>query len=366
MKICSVFIFFLFIFQSIHCSEIEEEEEGITFENNRDGFLRFSQALEAYKLKKKFEVGRLAVHLIHQLSRERELNSVQIRAPFIPRGVDPEPERAHEVSAGFYRKYMEWGISGIVFQLLTAVFTGSGYVADNLLYMAIRNENVKLVNDLLNTPGLIYKTYDMYKFAVRNLQEENTATCELLVELFAGSDVGTVPNMRNKLNWGFALRTIHTYIAENEFPMLRRALDEGLDPNLDFSTHGSLLNVSLYFQCTKCVEILLERGAKTSKTFNTTIPVLLKGTGKTEIVEGWTPLKFAVADGQNRAVKLLLEKGRYRLEDLDEADTVADSLPLSGAKTEIVALLSAKFMEDPSKMERDDPIAQLQMNNQQK
>ena len=206
----------------------------------------------------------------------------------------------------------------------------------------------------------------MYKFAVRNLQEENTATCELLVELFAGSDVGTVPNMRNKLNWGFALRTIHTYIAENEFPMLRRALDEGLDPNLDFSTHGSLLNVSLYFQCTKCVEILLERGAKTSKTFNTTIPVLLKGTGKTEIVEGWTPLKFAVADGQNRAVKLLLEKGRYRLEDLDEADTVADSLPLSGAKTEIVALLSAKFMEDPSKMERDDPIAQLQMNNQQK
>ena len=81
----------------------------------------------------------------------------------------------------------------------------------------------------------------MYKFAIRNAflaQSEKSETVVDIITNAAKSEIGIVPNFSNKLQLGLANIKIYDYIVDNEYPMLERALREGLHANMRIPTYG--------------------------------------------------------------------------------------------------------------------------------
>lgn len=306
-----------------------------------EGFIKILSMLEAYNIKKKYEVGKLAVHLIDHMKNKGTLKPDSVEKEVSYRGVDKNPSATFELVVSFYKKYTATGFISIEKELRTALKNYQGYIIDRLMYLAIRNENIKLVSELLNANGLILRTYDMYKFALANLVEEGTEKCEAIVDLLSGPEAYTTPAnwFWNKLNLGFACMNVFDYITENDFPMLKRALDEGLDPNQNFASHGSILGLSVMFGCTRCVKILIERGANVNTPISYKNMIYMEGTNKTQSPEGWSPLMLAVADGQSRIVKILLESGFIQSNSILRAKETNNLVKCKTIKSQISELL---------------------------
>jgi len=115
--------------------------------------------------------------------------------------------------------------------------------------------------------------------------------------------------MRDKLQSGWNQIKVHEYIYENNYPMLRRALDKGFDHDFVFENRGSLLALSVVARCARCVKMLIERGADVNAPILLDDVIRAKGWDKLAAIEGWTPLMFAVADGNIKIVTELVESG---------------------------------------------------------
>jgi hypothetical protein len=102
---------------------------------------------------------------------------------------------------------------------------------------------------------------------------------------------------------------VHDYIYDNNYPMLRRALNDGFDHNFVLPNRGSLLGLSVVAGCYRCVKMLVERGADVNTPILMDEVIKVKGWNKLTSVKGWTPLMMAVADGNVRIVQELIESG---------------------------------------------------------
>jgi ankyrin repeat protein len=102
---------------------------------------------------------------------------------------------------------------------------------------------------------------------------------------------------------------VHDYIYDNNYPMLRRALDDGFDHNFVLPNRGSLLGLSVVAGCYRCVKMLVERGADVNTPILMEEVIKVKGWNDITSIKDWTPLMMAVADGNVRIVQELIESG---------------------------------------------------------
>lgn len=183
----------------------------------------------------------------------------------------------------------------------------------------------------------------MYKYALANLVEVNTEACETIVDMFCGPEAYTTPGnwVFRQLNFGFVYLIVLDYIEESYYPMLKRSLEEGLNPNQNIETHGSLLGASVLFRCVSCVKMLIESGASVNTPIKYKPTISMEGTSKTASPEGWSPLKLAVADGQARIVKILIENNKISKNDVKIALDTTDQIIDKKSSSEILSILSS-------------------------
>ena len=92
----------------------------------------------------------------------------------------------------------------------------------------------------------------------------------------AKTEIGIVPNFSNRLQLGLANIKIYDYIVDHEYPMLKRALKEGLNANMRIPTYGSLLGLSVMSRCYRCAKLLIQYGADVNQPLNSMNPLNLK------------------------------------------------------------------------------------------
>ena len=182
-----------------------------------------------------------------------------------------------------------------------------------------------------------------------------TDSSERIVDIIANAakvELGIVPNYSKKLELGLASLKIYDYINDHEFPMLNRALREGLNPNMRIPNVGSLLGISTMVKCHRCVKLLIDFGADVNVPLEYTQPIEAKALNEDIIPKDWSPLMVAVAQGNERMIKLLIKSGARvtyippgREEERFHARAVARNIKDEGKRTKILPLLKLNSSE---------------------
>ena len=277
-------------------------------------FLLALQSFEAFNLQKKYELGKLVAMIIKSSKFEDDDGATvkklkinyEAEAVVEPDVIDMNPEGSWRVAESYMKAYKEKGWGGIK----TPLRSEPVYVRSKVIVRAITNEEVSLVKRLLKEK-YTYVTIERYNYAVRKYKEKGTDKCEEIIDFIEKNnpELGAAVSMRDKLQSGWDQIKVHEYIYENNYPMLRRALDEGFDHDFVFENRGSLLAFSVVARCARCVKMLIERGADVNAPILLDDVVRVKGWDKLVAIEGWTPLMFAVADGNIKIVTELIESG---------------------------------------------------------
>ena len=272
------------------------------------------QSFEAFNLQKKYELGKLVAMIIKSSRLENDDSSTvkklkinyEADAVIEPDVIDMNPEGSWRVAENYMKAYKEKGWGGIKAPLRSEPI----YVRSKVIVRAITDEEAGLVKRLLKEK-YTYITIERYNYAVRNYKERGTDKCEEIVDFIEKNnpELGAAFSMKDKLQSAWDQIKVHEYVYENNYPMLRRALEEGFDHDFVFDNRGSLLALSVVARCTRCVKMLIERGADVNVPILLDDVVRVKGWDKLVAIEGWTPLMFAVADGNIKIVTELVESG---------------------------------------------------------
>ena len=312
------------------------------------GFMKLLQSMSAIEIKLKYELGQQLTMIIQAMDNANPKPQSQ--------SVTSEQLNVLEDNKAAWAVYDAYrsGGWGRIKDLL-------GYkddkiqVKNKLMGIAIRHENHKLVRDLINNRA-IFISYDMYQFAIRNAMTLQTDSSERIVDIIANAakvELGIVPNYSKKLELGLASLKIYDYINDHEFPMLNRALREGLNPNMRIPNVGSLLGISSMVKCHRCVKLLIDFGADVNVPLEYTQPIETKSLKDKEIIpKDWSPLMIAVAHGQERMIELLIKSGARvtyippgREEERFHARAVARKIEDKEERAKILPLLKLNTTE---------------------
>ena len=202
------------------------------------------------------------------------------------------------------------------------VATQSHAVRELLLLIAISYENAQLVEQMLskNTPSKEYFPVSVltYRRALDKLSSKSTENTDRIIELIYEANpkfktLNASPSNPSRIDTGFALTKVIDYVLDKDFPSFKQALNEGLNPNTKIPFYGSFLTLSVIASCTKCAEVLIERGAEVNELISYKYPIKVKAMKYPIRILNYTPLMFAVADGQTRMIDLLIKSGRARV-----------------------------------------------------
>ena len=311
------------------------------------GFMKLLQSMSAAEIKLKYELGQQLTMIMQAMDKSNPQPQSQ--------AITSEELNVLEDNKAAWAVYDAYrsGGWGRIKDLL-------GYkddkiqVKNKLMGIAIRHENPKLIRDLINNRA-IFISYDMYQFAIRNAMTLQTDSSERIVDIIANAakvELGIVPNYSKKLELGLASLKIYDYINDHEFPMLNRALREGLNPNMRIPNVGSLLGISSMVKCHRCVKLLIDFGADVNVPLEYTQPIEAKALNEDIIPKDWSPLMIAVAHGQERMIELLIKSGARvtyippgREEDRFHARAVARKIEDKEERAKILPLLKLNTTE---------------------
>ena len=271
------------------------------------GYMKLLQTMTATNMKLKYELGEMFVKIIQEMKEEDERNAQQQE-----KILTSDHLNVLEYSKAAWAIYDAFQAGG--WERIKDLLRNRNEkveIENKLLGIAIKHENTNLINALISNRTL-FISYDMYKFAIRNAYLAQSEKSEMIVDAiatFAKSEIGIVPNFSNKLQLGLANIKIYDYIVDNEYPMLERALREGLNANMRIPTYGSLLGLSVMSKCYRCTKLLLDFGADANRPieYNEAIEAVPL---KMEIIpKDWSPLMVAVGHGYERLITLLINAG---------------------------------------------------------
>ena len=316
------------------------------------GYMKLLQTMTATNMKLKYELGEMFVKIIQEMKEEDERNAQQQEEILTS---DHLNVLEHSKAAWALYDAFQAGGWGRIKDLL-GNRNEKVEIKNKLLGIAIKHENINLINSLISNRTL-FISYDMYKFAIRNAFLAQSEKSEMIVDAianFAKSEIGIVPNFSNKLQLGLANIKIYDYIVENDYPMLERALREGLNANMRIPTYGSLLGLSVMSKCYRCTKLLIDFGADANRPieYNEAIEAVPL---KMEIVpKDWSPLMVAVAHGYERLISLLINHGARvtyippgREDERFHARAVARTIEDKDKRLSILGLLKLSATERP-------------------
>jgi hypothetical protein len=287
-------------------------------------FLKTIQAFQAFNLKQKYEIGKMVAMIIHGNKLEKnggaslkkaKINNEEV-AEVEPDLIDNNPEESWRIAETYINAYKNkpkddgedqqsgWSV------IKTSLRNEPVFVRSKVLIRAIADEEVTLIKRMIEGK---YSTVNIekYYYAVRNYKEKGTVKCEEIIDYIEKNnpELGAAISRNDKLSLEWDQLKVHDYIYDNNYPMLRRALNDGFDHNFVLPNRGSLLGLSVVAGCYRCVKMLVERGADVNTPILMDEVIKVKGWNKLTSVKGWTPLMMAVADGNVRIVQELIESG---------------------------------------------------------
>ena len=270
--------------------------------------------LKELNLQQKFLLGE-AVYNYTKSSIDRKRREAQ-------GGTDPVPledmAMVHQKVKTLWPPIIKNGIDSTFKQ----VATQSHAVRELLLLIAISYENAQLVEQMLskNTPSKEYFPVSVltYRRALDKLSSKSTENTDRIIELIYEANpkfktLNASPSNPSRIDTGFALTKVIDYVLDKDFPSFKQALNEGLNPNTKIPFYGSFLTLSVIASCTKCAEVLIDRGAEVNELISYKYPIKVKAMKDPIKIFNYTPLMFAVADGQTRMIDLLIKSGRARV-----------------------------------------------------
>ena len=309
------------------------------------GFLKLLQTMTAINMKLKYELGEQLTKIIYAM----EDADRQAHNPVPSRSAVNEDTCP---SWNIYEQYVTGGWDSISASL--GEKSDHWQVKNKLLAVAIKHENIDLVRDMINHQ-VLFISYDIYRFAIRNAFTAKTEISEIIVNEIANSadnELGTIPNFTDRLELGLANIKVYDFIVEHEFPMLERALKEGLNPNTRIVNVGSLLGISVMVQCYQCAKLLIEFGADIDAQLEYEETLQTPAIGEDITPKGWSLLMVSVAYGYKRLIQLLIESGarvsyipQGREEERFHARAVARMIKDSIQRLSILRLLNLNSSE---------------------
>jgi hypothetical protein len=287
-------------------------------------FLKTIQAFQAFNLKQKYEIGKMVAMIIHSNKLEKnggaslkkaKINNEEV-AEVEPDLIDNNPEESWRIAETYINAYKNkpkddgedqqsgWSV------IKTSLRNEPVFVRSKVLIRAIADEEVTLIKRMIEGK---YSTVNIekYHYAVRNYKEKGTVKCEEIIDYIEKNnpELGAAISRNDKLSLEWDQLKVHDYIYDNNYPMLRRALDDGFDHNFVLPNRGSLLGLSVVAGCYRCVKMLVEHGADVNTPILMEEVIKVKGWNDITSIKGWTPLMMAVADGNVRIVQELIESG---------------------------------------------------------
>jgi hypothetical protein len=287
-------------------------------------FLKTIQAFQAFNLKQKYEIGKMVAMIIHSNKLEKnggaslkkaKINNEEV-AEVEPDLIDNNPEESWRIAETYINAYKNkpkddgedqqsgWSV------IKAPLRNEPVFVRSKVLIRAIADEEVALIKRMIEGK---YSTVNIekYHYAVRNYKEKGTVKCEEIIDYIEKNnpELGAAISRNDKLSLEWDQLKVHDYIYDNNYPMLRRALDDGFDHNFVLPNRGSLLGLSVVAGCYRCVKMLVEHGADVNTPILMDEVIKVKGWNDITSVKGWTPLMMAVADGNVRIVQELIESG---------------------------------------------------------
>ena len=311
------------------------------------GFMKLLQSMSAAEIKLKYELGQQLTMIMQAMDKSNPQPQSQAIT-----SEELNVLEDNKAAWAVYDAYRSGGWGRI--KDLLGYKDDKVQVKNKLMGIAIRHENPKLVRDMINNRA-VFISYDMYQFAIRNAMTLQTDSSERIVDIIANAakvELGIVPNYSKKLELGLASLKIYDYINDHEFPMLNRALREGLNPNMRIPNVGSLLGISSMVKCHRCVKLLIDFGADVNVPLEYTQPIEAKALNEDIIPKDWSPLMIAVAHGQERMIELLIKSGARvtyippgREEDRFHARAVARKIEDKEERAKILPLLKLNTTE---------------------
>jgi ankyrin repeat protein len=122
-------------------------------------------------------------------------------------------------------------------------------------------------------------------------------------------ELGTAPNMQSKYDLGLNNSRICRQVEMNNYPILRRALQEGMDPDVECKNTGNILAMAVLSKCVECVKMLVDRGADVNRYIISQDAISFDTMRGPENPNGWTLLMVAVAHGRERLIEALINSG---------------------------------------------------------
>jgi hypothetical protein len=304
--------------------EVDLPKFHFTHAQRVEQFLKTIQAFQAFNLKQKYEIGKMVAMIIHSNKLEKnggaslkkaKINNEEV-AEVEPDLIDNNPEESWRIAETYINAYKNkpkddgedqqsgWSV------IKTSLRNEPVFVRSKVLIRAIADEEVTLIKRMIEGK---YSTVNIekYHYAVRNYKEKGTVKCEEIIDYIEKNnpELGAAISRNDKLSLEWDQLKVHDYIYDNNYPMLRRALDDGFDHNFVLPNRGSLLGLSVVAGCYRCVKMLVEHGADVNTPILMDEVIKVKGWNDITSVKGWTPLMMAVADGNVRIVQELIESG---------------------------------------------------------
>jgi hypothetical protein len=304
--------------------EVDLPKFHFTHAQRVEQFLKTIQAFQAFNLKQKYEIGKMVAMIIHSNKLEKnggaslkkaKINNEEV-AEVEPDLIDNNPEESWRIAETYINAYKNkpkddgedqqsgWSV------IKAPLRNEPVFVRSKVLIRAIADEEVTLIKRMIEGK---YSTVNIekYHYAVRNYKEKGTVKCEEIIDYIEKNnpELGAAISRNDKLSLEWDQLKVHDYIYDNNYPMLRRALDDGFDHNFVLPNRGSLLGLSVVAGCYRCVKMLVERGADVNTPLLMDEVIKVKGWNDITSIKGWTPLMIAVADGNVRIVQELIESG---------------------------------------------------------
>lgn len=304
IKLTAAFIYFLLL-SSIECTK-KDYLENIPKEVQAKGLLKMFLKLQAFNIRKKYELGKKLCRIINRMDfSDRRPFKLMKEKP--SEDYDKDPEQSFVIAGNLFNDYKKAGWDGIDKKI------GLTLAKDRqkLLLIAINNQDLALVRKLVDEKHALIK-HQVFNYAFRKYREKGgPIDIENIIDFMVSKnpeELGSIPDLKNKLKTDSDVHEICEAVRLNHYPKLRKALDNGLNPNLQCDHTGSILAMAVVSKCARCVEMLVQKGANVNDYITLNNSILYDG-DMSKNPFNWTLLMSAVADANERIIITLLRAG---------------------------------------------------------